>query len=275
MYGWLTVSASLFLYARFIVMRSWWSLPVALLLNTGTVLSTRRTPLIGLAAALVTGLIWRMRKWSLARAIAMVWGPLAVIALVFTLIFFPVLERAFEFTMEEYRSPPGVIAEILSPDPDANVIATAQPRVALYVGSVAIGRDHFPLGAGLGRYGSHMSRVEYSPLYGQYGLDQVPGLQPADGSAVTDTFWPMLLGETGVVGMIAFAAFIAVLLVELWHTAGRAEALRSRAFGLGVLMLYVGALVGSATSATYVAPPTAYFLFAAVGASLAVSERRS
>jgi O-antigen ligase len=119
-----------------------------------------------------------------------------------------------------------------------------------------------------------MSWVEYSPAYAHYGLDQVTGLQRTDGSAVTDTFWPMLLGETGVIGMIAFGAFIGLLLVELWKAAGRAEDLRSRAFALGALMFFVETLIGSSTSATYVAPPSAYFLFSAVGASLAVSAWR-
>ena len=271
LYGWLTVSASLFLYARFIVMRSWWALPLALLFNMGTILSTRRTPLIGLVVALAVGLISRVRGWPSARTLIIVWAPVAGAVLVLVLIFRPALARIYEYTMEEYSAPRHIIAEILSPKPDADVIAAAHPRVALYVGSAAIGRDHFPLGAGLGRYGSHMSWEEYSPVYGQYGLDQVPGLQPTDGSAVTDTFWPMLLGETGVLGTIAFGAFIGVLLVELWQAAGGSESLRSRVFALGALMLFVESLVGSSSSATYVAPPIAYFLFAAVGADLALS----
>jgi len=271
LYGWLTVSASLFLYARFIVIRSWWSLPLALLLNIGTILSTRRTPLIGLVVALAIGLIWQVRRWPSARTLVMVWAPVAGAVLVLVLIFLPALARIYEDTWEEYAAPRQVVAEILSPNPDADVIASAQPRVALYIGSVAIGRDYLPLGAGLGRYGSHMSREEYSPIYREYGLENVPGLQPTDDSAVTDTFWPMLLGETGVIGMIAFGAFIGVLLVELWQAAGGAEIPRYRAFALGALMLFVESLIGSASSATYVAPPIAYFLFAAVGASLAVS----
>ena len=270
LYGWLTVFASLFLYARFIVIRSWWSLPLALLLNIGTVLSTRRTPLIGLVIALATGLIWQVHRRS-ERALLMVWTPLAAGIVVLTLIFLPTLARMYESTVEQYGAPRHVLEEILSPNPDADVIATAQPRVALYIGSVAIARDHFPLGAGLGRYGSHMSRAEYSPIYREYGLENVPGLQPTDDSAVTDTFWPMLLGETGVIGIIAFGVFIGVLLVELWRASGRAESLQYRAFALGALMLFVESLIGSSSSATYVAPPIAYFLFAAVGATLAVS----
>jgi len=274
LYGWLTVSASLFLYARFIVMRSWWAFPLALLFNVGTILSTRRTPLIGLVVALAVGLISRVRGWPSARTLIIVWAPVAAAVLVLVLIFRPALARIYEYTMEEYSAPRHIIAEILSPKPDADVIAAAHPRVALYVGSAAIGRDQFPLGAGLGRYGSHMSWEEYSPVYGQYGLDQVPGLQPTDGSAVTDTFWPMLLGETGIVGMIAYGVFIGVLLVELWQASGRAESLRHRAFALGALMLFIESIIGSSSSATYVAPPIAYFVFAAVGASLAVSARR-
>ncbi|MEX1277833.1 MAG: O-antigen ligase family protein [Chloroflexota bacterium] len=274
LYGWLTVSVSLFLYARFIVIRSWWALPLALLFNVGTILSTRRTPLIGLVAALAVGLMWQVRRWASARTLITVWAPVAGAVLVLVLVFLPALARIYDYTTEEYAAPPHVIDEILSPNPDAAVIATAQPRIALYVGSVAIARDHVPLGAGLGRYGSHMSRVEYSPVYGQYGLDQVTGLQPTDGSAITDTFWPMLLGETGIIGMIAFGVFIGALFVELWQGAGDGGIPRSRVLALGALLLFVESLVGSSSSATYVAPPVAYFLFAAVGASLAVSARR-
>lgn len=274
LFGWLTVSASLFLYARFIVMRSMWALPLALLFNVGTILSTRRTPIIGLFVALATGLIWQVRRWPSLRTLITVWTPVAGAVLLLALIFRPALGQIYEETREEYSTTREVVAEILSPNPDADVIAAAQPRVALYVGSVAIARDHFPLGVGLGRYGSHMSGEDYSPVYSEYGLEKVQGLQPTDNGAITDTFWPMLLGETGLLGLIAFGAFIGALLADLWRAAGGAESLRFRAFALGALMIFVEALVGSSSSATYVAPPIAYFVFAAVGASLAVSARR-
>jgi hypothetical protein len=274
LFGWLTVSASLFLYARFIVMRSWWALPLALLFNVGTILSTRRTPLIGLLAALAVGLARQAGAWPSRRTLVTVWAPVIGTVLVLIVIFFPAFARIYDETIEEYTAPQDVVAEILSPNPDAAVIAPAHPRVALYVGSVAVGRDHFPLGAGLGRYGSHMSGVEYSPVYARYGLDQVPELSPTDGSAITDTFWPMLLGETGILGTIAFAVFVVALLVDLWQVQGKGESSHSRVFALGALMLFVESLVGSSSSATYVAPPIAYFLFAAAGASLAVSARR-
>ena len=271
LYGWLTVAASLFLYARFIVMRSWWALPLALLLNVGAFLSARRTPIIGLGVALAVGLVWQVRRWPSRRTLITVWAPVAGTVFLLVLIFAPALGRLYVATLEEYTAPPRIISEILSPNPNAEVIAPAHARVALYIASIAIARDHFPLGAGLGRYGSQMSREDYSPEYRKYGLDNVAGLQPTDDSALTDTFWPMLLGETGALGLIAFGVFLAIVLVELWQGAGGANSLRQRAFALGALMLFVESLVGSSSSATYVAPPIAYFVFAAAGASLALS----
>jgi O-antigen ligase len=85
----------------------------------------------------------------------------------------------------------------------------------------------------------------------------------------------MLLGETGVLGTLAFALFVAALFAALWRAAGDADGAGTRAFALAALMLFVESLVGSTSSATYAAPPVAYFVFAAAGASLAVSAPRS
>ena len=80
-------------------------------------------------------------------------------------------------------------------------------------------RDHLPIGAGFGMYGSHLSRAEYSPIYAQYGLDRVPLLGPDQPYAVTDTYWPMVLGETGLIGLLAALTFFATVLVGVWHAA--------------------------------------------------------
>ena len=64
--------------------------------------------------------------------------------------------------------------------------------------------DHFPLGAGLGRYASPLSRGDtFSPLYHEYGLDHIWGLTPHYDAYITDTFWPHILGEAGVFALIA------------------------------------------------------------------------
>jgi hypothetical protein len=144
--------------------------------------------------------------------------------------------------------------------------------MALYVGSIAIARDFFPLGAGLGRFGSYMSEVNYSPLYDRYGLVRVYGLGPQNPLAITDTFWPMVLGELGPIGLAGMAAFLGLLLHRLWTVTSRTSSQALRALALGSLFVFVEGLVGSLTAATYVAPPIAYFIFAAAGAVWAVAR---
>ena len=51
-----------------------------------------------------------------------------------------------------------------------------------------------------------MSRERYSPLYVTYEASHIRGLQPPPevATAATDTFWPAILGEMGVIGLIAY-----------------------------------------------------------------------
>ena len=92
-------------------------------------------------------------------------------------------------------------------------------RIALYNTSVLIARDRFPFGVGLGRYGSGTSRDPYSPVYHEYGLDKIDGLSPQHSAFISDTFWPRILGETGVIGLAALLVFTVVLTIQVWRAA--------------------------------------------------------
>ena len=83
-------------------------------------------------------------------------------------------------------------------------------RAVLTLGAPFIAKDHFPFGTGWGAYGSAFSAEPYSPVYTRYGMDKVWGLSPSYHEFVSDTFWPMVLGECGIFG---FAAFIGVLIL--------------------------------------------------------------
>jgi len=272
LFGWFTAFVSLFLYGRFIVFREWWTLGVALMLNVGTVLSARRRPVVGVLAALGVGVMWIWRQHRSREAMLRIVGPLVVGLLVLAVLTAPVLSGFYARTFEEYLGSSHALGEILSADPDPAAIAGAHPRMALYVGSVAIARDFFPLGAGLGRFGSYMSEVHYSPLYERYGLVRVYGLGPSEPVAISDTFWPMVLGELGPIGLAGVAAFLGLLAYRLWVVAGRTSSLPLRALALGSLFAFFEALVGSLTAATYVAPPIAYFIFGAAAAVWAVAR---
>lgn len=272
LYGWLAVFLSLFLFARFIVLREWWALALSLGLGAASILSARRAPVLGLLAGVATAVAQqisagRARVRVLVTAVVLV-GMIAAVSL-------PMLGEFYRWTLVEYVEPPELIAELLSESPDPAIIAPMAPRNALYVGSVAVARDHLPLGAGLGRFGSHMSRESYSPVYAAYGLEQVNGLRAEEPIAVTDTFWPMILGETGVVGLLAALLFFAIIGWQLWHAALAELSPPARALALGAMLVFVESLVRSLISPVFVAPPIAYFAFgaAAIGIGLAQAAR--
>lgn len=269
LYGWLTVLMSLFLFARFSVTREWWAIGLAMALGAGTILSGRRIPVVGLIVGIVVAVARQMRS---GRQWARTLVPAVLLTALLALISAPMLGNFYLGTLIEYGEPPDRIAEVFDENPDPVVLASMHPRNALYLGSLAIARDHVPLGAGVGRFGSHMSREEYSPVYAAYGLDAVQGLQPETPIAVTDTFWPMILGETGAVGLLAAVAFFALLGRDLWRAAGLATQPALRAFALGALLVFVEGLVRSLISAVFVAPPIAYFVLGAAGLSLAVTR---
>ena len=83
-------------------------------------------------------------------------------------------------------------------------------RVVLTYTSLKISKDYFPFGVGFGKYASPVSRDTQSEIYHQYGIDHVYGLSFAkleDSSKMNymcDTFWPMILGELGVLGTICY-----------------------------------------------------------------------
>lgn len=77
-------------------------------------------------------------------------------------------------------------------------------RAQLLIKSFAIANDFFPFGAGLATYGSYQSQVYYSPLYHMYGLDTIYGLSMDTKFFISDSFWPMILGEAGYFGVFVY-----------------------------------------------------------------------
>ncbi len=272
LYGWLTAFTALLLYAIFLTRRSWWALPLALALSLGTLLSGRRTPLVGVVLGLVAGLAWQFRSSATRASLVRTWIPIFVAGVVAIVLLLPTLSTMVTHTLSEYLPDRAAVSELFSDDPDPAVVAVLHPRTALYLGSVAVAIDRLPLGAGFGRYGSHLSRSEYSPIYADYGLDRIAYLQPERADAVTDTYWPMVLGETGLIGLLGALTFIGVLTARLWRATGASSEALVRTISLGVLMIFAEGLVRSLTASVYTAPPIAHFILGAAGLSIALQR---
>jgi hypothetical protein len=286
LFGFICTFAALFAFAFYITTRRRAWLAAALFISLGTFLSARRRAILALAGALVAAFVASWRWLGGWRDGLRLWLPVAAGLLLFTAIFMSGLSDSFTRAVLRYLVEPG----ILQPGPEAPIGDSENPqaRVALYENSVEIARDYFPLGVGLGRYGSWMSRENYSPVYLEYDMDRYRGLGPARpeeagrrarvaAPSATDTFWPAILGEMGVVGLIAYLGFMATLGWMLWFEAGRDDGLVLRTFRLAAGMVFAQAILESAASSMFYSPPRVYLFYLVVGivASLAWRRRAS
>ncbi len=78
-------------------------------------------------------------------------------------------------------------------------------RIALYVQSVEMAKDFFPLGTGQGTFGSIPVNIIYSDVYYDYELSEIWGLAENDSvNFKMDTHWAGVLGEMGVLGLVIY-----------------------------------------------------------------------
>lgn len=272
LFGWFTVFVAIYASSFYAQFRRRRLLLLALFMSGGTLLSGRRKALIGLAAAVLAGvasarlgqLRGTLRPWL------QVAGGILVVAIVFT----PFLASLYGATVARYVTAEPALGG--SPAPGTSAGASegqvfSQARTALYVTSMRIAVDEFPLGEGFGRFGSWISRTDYSPVYRVYGIDNVYGLRPQNPVYATDTFWPMVVGEAGVLGLAAYMVFIATVLASVWRAMRSTSAPIILAFCTGTLLVLIEALLESLAAPNLIAPPIAYFTFGAAAMAISVA----
>lgn len=88
-------------------------------------------------------------------------------------------------------------------------------RYQLTIKAFSIARDHFPLGSGFGTFASFFSSIQYSPLYYKYQLSSVNGLRKGAAYFVSDSFWPMILGQTGWFGLFFMGSAMVCLFLSI------------------------------------------------------------
>jgi len=84
-----------------------------------------------------------------------------------------------------------------------NDVKLARPET--YKTAWAILWDYFPFGSGMGSFACNGAWKFYSPIYPEYGLDEVWGLD-AGGGFICDAYYPTL-AQFGVVGVVFFFIF--------------------------------------------------------------------
>jgi len=307
LFSWFCSFVALFMFGYHAVYRRWPLLLGGLLFSAGSFLSGRRRGILGLALGLVGGVIADRQGGRPWRVHGRRWLPAVAALMALSAFFLPSVVSLIELTVEPPRPPamtpapaPSPVAQQPTPRPTAvstpsttaasvpspattprpgaptrpSELRTQDARLALYLTSIDVARDHFPLGAGLGRYGSPLSRSPYSPVYESYGLNFVYGLGWEHTSYITDTFWPQILGEAGVFALLAYLVFVGAITVALWRATREAASPYLYAFALATWMVFLHALVETLASSMFHSPPRIYLLFGCVGVVLALSRGR-
>lgn len=136
-------------------------------------------------------------------------------------------------------------------------LGTESARAVLTLGAPFVAKDHFPFGSGWGTYGSAFSVEPYSPVYGAYHMDRIWGMSANFNSFISDTFWPMILGQTGFFGFSAYVGAMVVFTGKIYRLRKNKNAFSSGVF----LFLYL--LIASTSESAFVNPiaiPMAFWI---------------
>ena len=79
----------------------------------------------------------------------------------------------------------------------------------------------FSLGSGFATFGTDAAVTYYSTLYYEYGFDKVWGLSPAYPLFTHDNYWPAVMAQFGVVGLVLMGVLV-IAGPRIWSTAARA-----------------------------------------------------
>jgi hypothetical protein len=245
-----------FMALSFVALAAWRAtvgrsvLSLVLLVSTGLVaVATARRTAIG---SIVVAWLWLQAKVRSTRVIVALLAclPVAVVVLAAP------LATVVTSTYQDYLG-----------------IGEPEARTVLTIDSFKVAADHFPGGAGFGRFASAVAATYYSPEYVERGYPTIWGLgQGENGRFLTDTEWPAIIGESGFLGALAFvfgliAAYRAGL--RLWKS-GRAPLVRW--VGLAAAGWLVTCAVQSVATVTFTGPPVFGLLFGLIGIVCALSD---
>lgn len=111
------------------------------------------------------------------------------------------------------------------------------PRSLFLSNGIITANNYFPFGAGFSTYGSNMAKVHYSPLYVQYGFNDIWGMNAEETMFLNDNFWPMVMGQYGWFGVILYVLLL-ILLFEIINKSIKPKQLKIAGFSLFFLLVY-------------------------------------
>jgi hypothetical protein len=205
---------------------------------------------------MVVILVWEVIKLrGIHKAVALISN--FVVGMVFAVAFFMLFQQSLTKEIDTW----GLSGQL----------PTAQqehPRGALYRHSFSVAGTYFPLGSGLGTYGSAGAEKFDKSLYADLGFNGYPWYEKQD--YLMDTYWPAFIAETGWIGTALLLACYIFLTISTAKMA-RGSADNETAIYSAIAYGYMGYfLLLSATSPAFQDPT----LFLIPGVIVGVATRR-
>lgn len=214
----------------------------------GVVISFRMKPILAILSVMAYYLTIRIYERGMARFK----NALVFIGIALITVF--LLQKPISDTVSYFYN------TYISPPDYASV-----PRRLLYYTSAQIAVDKFPFGVGFGRFGSFISVKYYSDIYYQYGLHIISGMSEDEVKFIMDTFWPMIFGETGMLGGMAYIIVFIGIFVQIRKRLVTADSPLVKFICLSALLIFFEALVESIAAPMFVRSPQMYFVFFMLG----------
>jgi hypothetical protein BACCOPRO_00945 len=111
-------------------------------------------------------------------------------------------------------------------------------RAVLFIKSFYVLKDHFLLGPGFGTYASFASAKYYSPLYIDYNMYWVQGLEKGSTSFMCDTFFPELV-QFGIVGIILYVLFWKKRITEIYRNLYKTRNLKQYKTSMMIVVFFI------------------------------------
>lgn len=121
-------------------------------------------------------------------------------------------------------------------------------RSSLFNTSFKIAKDYFPFGTGFGTYGSYVSGENYSPVYYKYHINDVYGLTKDKPMYVSDSFWPMILGQFGYAGLFIYICVILSLFIKGQKGYNK----KGRRYYFSYMILFIYLIISSTSESAFV-----------------------
>lgn len=145
-------------------------------------------------------------------------------------------------------------------------------RYSLMVNGILLMTQYFPIGVGFGKYASWYARLYYSEWYTKLGMNQVYGLSKLDGANfATDTFWPSIFGETGVLGSLCFIWILLRAYIKLKRRCYLSDA-NDKYFGVLGMFVFAQTLAESMGEAIFNSAPQNIFIALIIGCCISVRK---